>query len=101
MESKPLTDLTNMSGDQAIEWILNNQFDYSLIRNEDINGQIEPSVIPASGNLKEELRKIIFSDEFGWVDNHEWMMDGDKATETLWNWFINNASRLSISKLKI
>ena len=36
---------------------------------------------------KEELRKIIFSDEFGWVDNHEWMMDGDKSVELLWNFF--------------
>lgn len=36
---------------------------------------------------KEELRKIIFSSEFGWVDNHEWMMDGDKSVELLWKFF--------------
>jgi hypothetical protein len=34
---KPLTDLANMYGDEAIDWIVENQYNYTLVENEKLS----------------------------------------------------------------
>lgn len=66
MELKPLTDLVNMSGDQAIAWILDNQFDYSLVRTEDVSSQFEPLVMQLLADITENELLVRPSLVGGW-----------------------------------
>ena len=43
MELKPLTDLANMDGNAAIDWIIENQYDYMLIKESNL---VENRVMP-------------------------------------------------------
>ena len=51
---KPLTDLVNMDGGEAIDWIIENQYDYVLVK----QSHTQKKSAPESSKDKDELEGI-------------------------------------------
>lgn len=54
MKKIPLTELANMDNNEATDWIIENQYDYVLVKD---SNRVEPPVKPTNGG--QEPEKIV------------------------------------------
>ena len=60
MVKKPLTDLVDMDGGEAIDWIIENQYNYILVK---VSNQVEPPVSPIFGGKEYLLCAAIYYED--------------------------------------